>query len=140
MQLDKYFLLQSNANYPFIDQKTNINAGMGSMLAQKKIWMDARGLSEAKASHGGDDIELLSRLTEKHLQIDTSVFGIWQYKLARTEGTRSMIADHGPQSLILCLQCAQVYIARYQIQRYRFGGVFQLDGSTARCHLHHVKL
>ena len=92
-QLDSYFLLQSNANFPFLGQKTNINSGMGSILMSKNNWHHIRGISEAKKGHGGDDIELLSRLSGNHIHIDMSVFGIWQFKLARSGGTRMRTAD-----------------------------------------------
>ena len=91
--LDSYFLLQSNANFPFFAQKTNINSGMGSILMSKNNWHHIRGISEAKKGHGGDDIELLSRLSGNHIHIDMSVFGIWQFKMARSGGTRMMTAD-----------------------------------------------
>jgi len=94
-EMDTYFKLISSANFPFVAQRINSLAGTGSFMMHRNEWHKARGMSEARPSHGGDDIQLLSRVAESKPHIDLSNWGIWQFKLPRTQGTRNELADPG---------------------------------------------
>lgn len=92
-ELDQYFNLMTSTNFLFHANRINTMAATGSIIMRRDEWEKCRGLSQLRSGHGGDDVQLLSRITERNTHIDLSNWGIWHFKLPRTGGSRNLSAD-----------------------------------------------